>query len=88
MSTITAILEPHADGTLHLPLPAELRHSKVRVQATLDAVAPSVVTEEQRKRDLLEIMARIRTRNPFRGISDPVAWQREAREDVALPGRS
>ena len=35
MSTITAILEPDADGTLHLPLPAELRSVKVctKVQA-------------------------------------------------------
>ncbi len=37
MSTITAILEPHADGSLHLPLPAELRHRRVRVEATLEA---------------------------------------------------
>ena len=33
MSTITAILEAHADGTLHLPLPAELRHGKIEVTA-------------------------------------------------------
>ena len=35
MSTITAILEPDADGSLHLPLPPEMRHGKVRVTATL-----------------------------------------------------
>ena len=35
MSTITLILEPEADGTLHLPLPEELRHGKVEVVATL-----------------------------------------------------
>ena len=34
MSTITAILEPDADGTLHRPLPEELRRGKVRVEAT------------------------------------------------------
>jgi hypothetical protein len=27
-------------------------------------------------------MQKLRDRNPFRGVSDPVAWQREAREDV------
>ena len=37
MSTITAILEPNADGTLHLPLPEELRHGKVKVEAKLEA---------------------------------------------------
>ena len=35
MSTITAILEAEADGTLHLPVPEELRHGKVEVVATL-----------------------------------------------------
>jgi len=35
MSTIKAILEVNADGTLHLPLPAELRHGKIEVSATL-----------------------------------------------------
>ncbi len=35
MSTITAVLEADADGTLHLPLPAELRQGKIEVTATL-----------------------------------------------------
>jgi hypothetical protein len=38
MSTITAILQPDADGSLRLPLPPELRHSSVKVTATLEAV--------------------------------------------------
>lgn len=89
MSTITAILEADNDGTLHLPLPLELRHGKVRVEAKLEA-APgesSDVAEAGRQRRLMEIMERIRARNPFRAIKDPAAWQREMREDVKLPGR-
>ena len=39
MSTITAILEADADGTLHLPLPAELRKARIRVKAELEPVA-------------------------------------------------
>lgn len=39
MSTITAILEPDADGSLRLPLPPELRHMPVKVTATVEAVA-------------------------------------------------
>jgi hypothetical protein len=35
-STITAILESHADGTLNLPLPAELRHGKIKEEAKLE----------------------------------------------------
>jgi hypothetical protein len=43
MSTITAILEPEADGSLRLPLPPELRHAPVKVTAMLEmagAAAP------------------------------------------------
>ena len=89
MSTITAILEPDADGTLHLPLPAELRHGKVKVEARLESVSGerSDAAEAARQQRLLEIMGRIRARNPFKGIEDPVTWQREMREDVKLPGR-
>jgi hypothetical protein len=39
MSTITAILEPEADGSVRLPLPPELRGAKVKVEAKLEAAA-------------------------------------------------
>lgn len=39
MSTITAILEPDADGIVHLPLPPELRGAPVKVIATLEAAS-------------------------------------------------
>ena len=38
MSTITAILEPAADGTLHLPVPAAWRQRSIRVKAELEPV--------------------------------------------------
>lgn len=44
MSTITAILEPDADGTPHLPLPEELRHGKVKVEARIEAAKPDATT--------------------------------------------
>jgi len=37
MSTFTAVLEPDADGTLHLPLPDELKRKRVKVVATIEA---------------------------------------------------
>ena len=40
MSTITAILDPDPDGSLHLPLPVDLRHGRVKVVATLELVTP------------------------------------------------
>lgn len=36
MSMFTAILNPDSDGSLHLPLPPELRHVPVKVTATLE----------------------------------------------------
>jgi hypothetical protein len=38
MNTYTGILEPAADGTLHLPVPAEWRHGAIRVKAELEPV--------------------------------------------------
>ena len=39
VSTITAILEPDADGSLRVPLPPELRQTPVKITATLEAVS-------------------------------------------------
>jgi hypothetical protein len=36
MNILTAILEPDADGTLHLPLPAAWRHQTIRVKAEME----------------------------------------------------
>ncbi|TLD71767.1 hypothetical protein FEM03_06415 [Phragmitibacter flavus] len=36
MSTLTAILEPDPDGTLHLPLPEDMRSGKIKIVATLE----------------------------------------------------
>lgn len=38
MSTFTAIMEPDADGTLHLPVPAAWRKQSIRVKAELEPV--------------------------------------------------
>ena len=39
MWTITAILEPDADGTLHIPLPPDaLMYRRFRVTATIEPV--------------------------------------------------
>jgi len=85
MSTITAILEADADGTLHLPLPAELRLSKLKVTASIQAVRDA--SERPTKEDALDALRKLRERGTFKEISDPVAWQREIRKDRPLPGR-
>jgi hypothetical protein len=83
MSTITAVLDAAPDGTVHLPLPPDLRGIRLRVKATVEADRPVVRSSG----DLRAIMRQIRDRNPFRAVGDPVVWQRQAREDVRLPGR-
>ena len=39
MSTITTILEPDADGTLHLPVPPAWGKTPIRVKAELEPVS-------------------------------------------------
>jgi hypothetical protein len=53
----------------------------------LEALEPSAPSEELRKSEILALLAKLRARNPFRSIADPVAWQQSMREDVKLPGR-
>lgn len=92
MSTIVAILEADADGTVHLPVPPELRHGKIEVTATLKpangmpSAAPRATLEMLRRR--AEAFQRLRELGGLRDvIPDPVAWQRESRQDRPLPGR-
>ena len=87
MSTITAILEPASDGTLHVPVPKELRHTKFKVVATPQVpgdASADAASESERQRKLREVLEEISKTNPFQGI-DPVSWQREMREDRDLP---
>ena len=85
MSTITAILEADPDGTLHLPVPKNLRRGKVKVVATLES--ESAPTSRPTRETVLAALQRLRVRGTFREITDPVAWQREIRKDRPLPGR-
>lgn len=85
MSTITAILEADADGTLHLPLPAELRHSKLKVTATIEAASEE--SERPTRETALAALRQLQEMGTFKEITDPVAWQREIRKDRPLPGR-
>lgn len=85
MSTITAILEPDADGTLHLPVPVELRRGKVKVIATLESALE--MTSRPTREAALDALRQLRKRGTFKQITDPTAWQREIRKDRPLPGR-
>ena len=86
VSTITAILEADADGTVHLPLPVELRKSRVKVIATIEAA------QDKNARPTLDeaqaALRRLQELGTFKDIADPVAWQRAIRKDRPLPGRN
>lgn len=50
MSTITAIVEPQPDGTVHLPIPATLQHGKLKVTAVVEPTEPVDQITENRSR--------------------------------------
>ncbi len=92
MSTITVILEADADGTLHLPLPAELRHGKIEVTATLKpANSASTASRRATPQMVARRKAALQQLRAMGGlgeaIPDPAAWQREEHQDRPLPGR-
>ena len=88
MRTITAILEADADGTLHLPVPQNLRRGKVKVVATLGTELETAPASERAKPGTpLDALKELRKLGAFKEITDPVAWQREIRKDRPLPGR-
>jgi Protein of unknown function (DUF2281) len=41
MNLITTVIEPDADGTLHLPLPKAWQHQSIRVRAELEPIGAS-----------------------------------------------
>ncbi len=79
MSTITAILEADADGTLHLPVPQNLRRGKVKVVATLQSEPET--PERPTRETALAALRQLRELGTFQKITDPVAWQRETRKE-------
>lgn len=86
MSTITAILEPQADGTLHLPLPTGLWGGRVRVVASLTVEAESPI--KAAKETPLQALKELRKLGGLcHVIPDPLAWQKQQRQERPLPGR-
>lgn len=52
------------------------------------AMQKSVIdSEDQIRGRFAEALRKLQALNPFSGIPDPAAWQREVRKDRPLPGR-
>jgi hypothetical protein len=83
LRTYKAIL--HGDHVEWLDNPPE-QTQPVRVNITplLDAPPESA---HERGRVMAEALAALATRGTFAAITDPVAWQREVRQERTLPAR-
>jgi hypothetical protein len=94
MNTLETDVEVAADGSIRLlsPLPDWLKPG--RAHLLLVATEGGAKPQKQVLRASPEMIAarmaaleEVRKLNPYRDITDPVAWQREIREDVVQPGR-
>jgi len=86
--TYAAILRgDHLEWTGEAPGPlAEGR--AVAVEVTIfDQVPGRPDWGPERQRQMIEALERLASRNALAEIADPVAWQREIRQDRPLPGR-
>mgnify|MGYP007051745952 CR=1 FL=1 len=68
------------------PLPPNMPVGKVKVTATVESLTPEADWAVRRERARAALQ-RLVERGGIEGISDPVAWQREQRQDRSLPGR-
>lgn len=57
--------------------------------AWVEVVFPAAPPAEpvHQGREIAALLEKLAELDPFRDIDDPVAWQREIREDVKQPGR-
>lgn len=86
MNTLLQQLHQHA-SVLPSPLQAELLNYAIYLEQKAKEGSSSAISDAQRRKRLAEALEKAAALNPYREITDPVAWQREQREDRPLPGR-
>jgi hypothetical protein len=67
--------------------PRPLGQARVRVHVTLLDPVPTDEEEVIRGRRRAEALERLAARGGVASVPDPLAWEREMREDRPLPGR-
>ncbi len=96
MHTLETDAEIGADGSVKLlsPLPAWLKPGRAHLVLTVESSQGGEQPKRQKLSATPEMIAQrqaaleeIRKLNPYRNITDPVAWQKDIREDRPLPGR-
>ena len=60
-------------------------NGSLRVQVTVLDEPSEVVAKEPNGKQLAAILEELARRDTFKGIPDPVAWQRENRKDRPMP---
>ena len=65
----------------------QLPNGKTPVLVTILTPYPPAGSSEEMRRRRIAALERIAARGGIQSITDPVAWQREMREDRPLPGR-
>lgn len=82
-------LEMIASQVARLPeaLRVELLHYALFLEQRIANGQSARESPEDRQRLLAESLESAARLDPFQGIADPVAWQREIRQDRLLPGR-
>lgn len=86
MNDILQQIQHHA-AALPLSSQAELLNYAVYLEQKAQQKTPITSTQTRQER-LAEALEQAAALNPFADITDPVAWQREQRQDRPLPGRS
>jgi antitoxin component of MazEF toxin-antitoxin module len=86
MSNYTAtVIKTGNSYALRVPK-AYIENAKLNLGDKADLALPQKHTPQD-KAKIQALWKELQALKPFRGISDPVAWQREIRKDRPLPGR-
>lgn len=85
LNTYKAILRGNQLEWIEIPPPANTQSLLVHV--TLLEQAPHVVASVETSANMMAILEQLAQASGVPGIADPVAWQREQRQERTLPDR-
>lgn len=86
MNHLLQQLQQHA-AVLPPSLQAELLNYAIYLEQKAATHRTLKVSDPSHRQLLAEALEKAATLNPYRAIEDPVAWQREERQDRTMPGR-
>ena len=72
--------------TVNVPDNIPGKELEIRIKEFEESLA-NEVKKEEKKGVLKEALDKLRSKGTFKGIKDPIAWQKEIRRDRVLPYR-